>query len=460
MKITLIQPAMGHHDEDFVGSWKMEPLSMVALASLTPEKHELTFFDDRVERIDYDKPTDLVALTTETYTALRCYQIAEQYKKRGIPIVIGGYHATLVPEETQAYADAIVVGEAENVWEQLLADAERGQLKKIYRGEKRPSMDQQKNDRRILADKKYMPITLVESGRGCKFGCDFCSISSFFNSSYAYRPPQDVAAEIARTGNKIVFLVDDNVAADFDRAKALFRELSPLKIKWFSQGTLNMARDPEMLKLMKQSGCSGVLIGFESLSQENLKAMNKSFNMVKGGIQESIKKIREQGIKIYATFVFGYDYDTPELFEETLEFAEKQKFFLTAFNHMQPFPGTPLYHRMEQEKRLLYPKWWLEPGVKFGDIIFRPKNMSPEELRERLMDCRRKYYRFGSIVSRGLDFKANCKDPSSTFYHFYTNYLMRKELNEKFGFPLGDQTADFPEIKRLDNEAILAATLA
>lgn len=372
-------------------------------------------------------------------------------------MVIGGYHATLVPEETQHYADAIVIGEAENVWEDLLKDAESGKLKKVYKGTSRPCIENQNNDRSILHGKKYMPLTLVESGRGCKFGCEFCSVSSFFNKSYNYRPPQDVANEIKECGNKVVFLVDDNVAADFDRAKALFRAMTPLKVKWFSQGTLNMARDPEMLKEMQKSGCAGVLIGFESLLPDNLRAMNKSFNMLKGGIKEAIKKIRDHGIKIYATFVFGYDHDTPELFEETLEFAIEQKFFITALNHMQPFPGTPLYRRLESEGRLLYPKWWLEPGVKFGDIVFRPKSMSPEELFERLMDVRRRFFTHSSIIKRGFDFRANCCSPQHAFYYFTINYLMRKELNEKFGFPLGDQSESYPKLVTKDSQNLVIA---
>ena len=443
MKVTLIQPAMGHHQGDFLGSWKMEPLSIVALASLTPKEHEVVFFDDRVERINYDDPADLVAITTETYTSWRSYQIAAEYRKRGARVVIGGYHATLVPEETQHFADAIIVGEAETVWEELLHDAKHQKLGRIYHGVKRSNLGDYINDRSILSGKRYMPLTLVETGRGCKFGCDFCSISAFFRQTYHDRPFRDVAMEIESTGNKIVFLVDDNIAADFERAKGLLREITPLGIHWFSQGTLNMASDPELLREMQRSGCAGILIGFESLSELNLKAMNKSFNMVKGGMIDAIKKIRDHGIKIYATFMFGYDHDTPALFEQTLEFALQQKFFIAAFNHLQPFPGTPLYRRMEAEKRLLYPKWWLEPGVKFGDIVFRPKSMPPEELYERLMDIRRRFFTHTSIFQRASDLRANCCSPKSAFYYFWGNYLMRKELNERFGFPLGDESDPF-----------------
>ncbi len=445
MKITLIQPAMGRRGGDFIESWKMEPLSIVALANQTPSKHELSFWDDRLEPIPFDRPADLVGISTETYTARRTYQIAREYRKRGAKVVIGGYHATLVPEETREHCDAIVIGEAEPVWPQLLADAEQGKLQPIYKAEKRPPLSGLRRDRSILQGKVgYSQLALVESGRGCKFGCNFCSISAFFNQTYDYRPAAEVAAEIAATGRKLVFLVDDNVVANFDRAKELFRAIAPLKIKWIGQGTLISAKDRELLREMRNSGCEGLLIGFESLSEGTLRSMNKNFNVLPEGLGEAIGRIRDEGIKIYATFVFGYDTDTPDVFERTLEFAVEQKFFVTAFNHLQPFPGTPLYQKMAEEGRMLHERWWVQPGVRFGDVIFRPKNMAPEELLERLMQTRRRYFSVGSIARRALDFKANLSSPTAAFFYFWGNAILRKELDEKFGLPLGDLSMPDP----------------
>ena len=444
MRVTLIQPAMGRESSEYVESWKMEPLSIAALAGLTPPAHEVVFWDDRVEPIPYDEPSDLVAISVETYTARRAYQIAAEYRRRGVSVVMGGYHPTLVPDEAARYADAIMIGEAEAVWGELLADAARGALQPRYQGAARPSMKGLRPARQIFADKRYMPLALVESGRGCKFGCDFCSIAAFFDQSYHYRPPQDVAAEVAATGRKLLFLVDDNVIADFERAKALFRAIEPCKVKWLSQGTLNAARDPELLRAMRRSGCAGMLIGFESLCDENLRAMNKSFNQVAGGWTEAIARIRDHGIKIYATFVFGYDHDTPALFERTLEFALEQKFFVAAFNHLQPFPGTPLYERLEAQGRLLYDRWWLEPGLRFGNVVFRPKQMAPEELFERLMELRRRFFSYRGILSRGLELKANFNTPLDGGIYLLVNLLLRKELDEKWGLPLGDLSRPDP----------------
>ncbi len=449
MKITLIQPAMGRKDQSFVESWKMEPLSIVALANLTPADHELRFYDDRIESIDYDEATDLVAISTETYTACRSYQIAAAFRARGVPVVMGGYHATLMPEECARYVDAVVIGEAEGVWPTVLTDAQRGQLRKRYQNQVRPSLVGLGQDRSILAGKKYMPLTLVESGRGCKFACNFCSIAAFFNRSYQARPAQEVVREIAASGRKLVFLVDDNIIADFDRAKDLFRALIPLGIRWMGQGTLTAARDPELMRLMRQSGCEGLLIGFESINQANLKAMNKSFNIFPKGRSLAIARLRDQGIKIYATFMFGYEHDSEEIFERTLEFALEQKFFISAFNHLQPFPGTPLYQTLEQEDRLRYPRWWLEPGLRFGDIVFWPRDHSPEDFYDKIMDLRRRYFSVRRILSRATDFKANLASPVSAGFYFWVNAIMRKELGDKFGLPLGDQNEAHPiEIKK------------
>lgn len=448
MKITFIQPAMGKMHGDFVESWKMEPLAIATLASLTPRRHQVVFYDDRVEKIPYDEPTDLVAISVETYTARRAYQIAAQYKQRGVRVVIGGYHATLVPDEVQQIADCTLIGEAESTWTNLLNDAERGELKMVYRGS-RTSMHGLRPFREIFADKKYVPISLIESGRGCRFACDFCSVTAYYKKSYRYRPARDVAEEIERAGHKTIFLVDDNFSADFDRAKALLREIKPLGVRWVCQASIKTAQDTELLKLMNESGCALILIGFESLCEDTLRKMKKNFNQGMVHYDGALERLREHGIKIYATFVFGYDTDTPDIYDRTLEFAMRQKFFVAAFNHMQPFPGTPLYQRLEEEGRLLYPKWWLEPEYKFGTVAFRPKNMEPEALFERLMQMRKEFYSARGIVERSIDLRANVRDMHAAWYYLLANYTLRKELRDKWSTPLGvpDEELLLPSMK-------------
>ncbi|MGZ3440091.1 MAG: B12-binding domain-containing radical SAM protein [Polyangia bacterium] len=447
MRIAFIQPAMGRQSGDgYVASWKMEPLSMATLSSLTRrDRHDVVFWDDRVERIPYDEPVDLVAITCETYTARRAYQIAARFRARGVPVILGGYHPTFLPDEAMRYADSILVGEAEGMWPRMLEDAERRALKPLYRAVGRPSLDTLRPDRSIFVGKNYLPLTLIESGRGCMYSCEFCSITSFYNKSFVPRPAHEVAAEIERTGKKWIFLVDDNISMDGERTKELCRALIPLKIRWFSQATINTGHDPELVDLMKRSGCAGILIGFESIDPQNLKAMNKTFNKGVEHYRIALRRLREAGIKIYATFVFGYDTDAPDLFRRTLDFALEQQFFVAAFNHLQPFPGTALYRRFEREQRLLYPKWWLHEGYHFGQVAYRPKNLAPEELYERLMEIRREFYSVGNIARRALNVRANLLGPGPGWIYLMVNALLRKEIHDKWSTPLGDLGEVMPD---------------
>ncbi len=446
MRIALIQPAMGREGSRFVTSWKMEPLSMATLAALTPPEHEVVFWDDRVEPIPYDEPVDLAAITLEAYTARRAYQIAARFRARGVPVVLGGYHATFLPDEASRHADAVLVGEAEEVWSTIVADASRRELAPRYRATGRPSLAHRKPDRRIFAGKHYLPLTLVESGRGCIYACDFCSISAFYQKTFEPRPAKEVAAEIEATGRKWIFLVDDNVSMDVERTKELCRELIPLGVRWFSQATINTGADPELLRLLEKSGCAGILVGFESIDEHNLKAMNKTFNKGPSHYRDSLAGLADHGIKIYATFVFGYDTDPPDIFRRTLDFALEERFFVAAFNHLQPFPGTPLYQRFEREGRLLHPKWWLESGYRFGQLAYRPRHLSPEALYDELMKTRREFYSARNILARARNVRANVLGPGAGWLHFAVNGLLRKELHDKWATPLGDLNEPDPVI--------------
>lgn len=439
MKLTLIQPSMGRKkNEGYVKSWQMEPLSLATLAGQTPEDVEISFYDDRFDEIPYDEPTDLAAIAIEAYTAKRSYEISDKFHEKGVPIIIGGIHPTLIPEEAREHADAIVVGEAEGLWESILDDVKGSKLKKIYKSEKRPSLKGIKQNREIFKGKKYSPITLVESGRGCKFSCDFCSISAFYNQTCNYRPIEDIVNEVKRLEKKNIFFVDDNFVADFNKAKELCKALIPLNKKWVSQGSINVANDEELLKLMEKSGCFGLLIGFESLNKKNLEQMDKSWNTQRSDYETALQKIRAHGISVYATFVFGYDEDTKDSFKEALDFAIRQKFILAAFNHLMPYPGTPLYNRLKIEKRLIYDKWWLDPNYNFGKIVFRPKSISPVELENNCLESRRQFYSHSSMFKRMLDRKANCKDIFAAAIFLWTNLFSRKEVDKRQYWPLGE----------------------
>ena len=441
MRLTLIHPCIGRRrDQPYIRLWQMEPLPPAVIAGLTPPGVEIRFYDDRMERIPYDEPTDLVGISVETYTAKRAYQIASEYRKRNVPVVMGGFHATLCPEEVSQYADAVVVGEAEEVWEQVLRDAERGALQTFYRSAGRPSLGNIRPDRSIYKGKNYLPIGLVEAGRGCHFVCDFCAVQTVFNHSQTRRPADDIFAELERIRNKpLIFFVDDNITSNMNQAKVFFRELKKLKIRWVSQASINAAHDEEFLHLIKESGCQGVLIGFESLNQANLKKMNKGFNMMQGGYEKALTNLRNYNIRLYITFVFGYDEDTEASFPETVDFALKHQFYIAAFNHLTPFPGTPLYKRLEEEGRLLYDNWWLDDRYSYNMIPFQPVHMTPERLQRGCVEARAEFYSYRNIWRRG--FNAVNRSSSAMWWHFYgINYLFRREVRQRDYYPLGDES--------------------
>src|SRR5258708_1920405 len=289
-----------------------------------------------METLPFDEKTDLVAMSVETYTAKRAYQIASEYRRRGVPVVMGGFHASLCPEEVGRYAEAVVIGEAEALWPRVLDDARHGRLEKFYRSETRPSLAGLRPDRSIFRGKRYLPIGLVEAGRGCHFKCDFCAVQAVFSSTQTRRPVDQILAEVAaiKSGKKLFFFVDDNITSNLAQAKEFFRALIPLRIRWVSQSSINAAHDEEFLELLSRSGCQGVLIGFESLDPANLKDMNKSFNLMRGGFEQALANLRRHHIRVYGTFIFGYDGDTPECFHETVSFAREHALYIAAFNHL------------------------------------------------------------------------------------------------------------------------------
>lgn len=438
MHLTLIQPAVGRKpgSASYPVSWRMEPLGIATLSGLTPREIGRTFFDDRLEPVDYDAPTDLVGITVETYTARRSYQIAAEFRRRGVPVVLGGFHPTLVPDEAARHADAVVVGEAEPVWRQVLADAAAGRLQPRYAAP-RPALADIAPDRAIFGARDYGRVSLVETSRGCRFDCEFCSICRFYGHDCRERPVADVAREVAAL-RKPVFFVDDNLGASPGRLRDLCEALLPLRRPWIGQASLQIAGDPGLLDLMRRSGCLGVLIGFESLDPGTIAAMGKSVNLAARDYPRAVRAFRDHGLSVYATFVFGYDRDTPDTFRRVFDFALAQKFFFAAFNHLVPFPGTRLHERLAAERRLLSPAWWLEPGGRFGDVVFQPARMSPAALAGLCASHRRRFYSLGSVARRALDLKANCRTPLKSLVFLGQNLLHQREVVRRQGLPFGN----------------------
>lgn len=434
MKITFIRP----HITTRRAADALEPLVFGLLARLTPPDVELALYDDRLEPIPYDEPTDLVALTVETFTAKRAYQIAARYRHRGIPVVMGGYHPTLLPDEAECYADAIAIGDAETTWGEILSDARKKNLRRRYVSAPNADLQGISPRREIFKGKKYGALRIVQFGRGCRFACDFCSIHAFYGKEVPRRCMDEVLQELDELRGQYVFFADDNLFTDKAQAEALFKALQQFKIHWACQISLDVVQSPRLLDLMGASGCVGALIGFESLNEASLIQMKKKWNTKQGDYAGALAQIYERGIMVFGSFVFGYDGDALDAFDRTLEFALQSKLALAQFNSLYPMPGTSLYARMKKENRLLYNRWWLDDDYRYGETMFRPKNMTPDQLRDGIIRLRREFNTYGAIAKRMLNFKANARSPYHLFAYLMINLVTKKEIRNKQGEPLGD----------------------
>jgi len=447
VKITFIMPNLGClEDGRYIDEGSMEPLPLAVLGGLTPPDVECVLHDDRIEDIPYDDPTDLVAISVEIYTARRAYEIAGAYRARGVPVVMGGMHPTLHPTEALAHADAVFLGDAEGGWAALVEDARRGRMRRVYRGA--PGIAQLggvRPRRDLYAGKKYLPITLLQFSRGCRYACTFCAISEYFDKGHFVRPTREVIAEIERQERRLLFFVDDNFLSNHAAAKAFLRALIPLRIRWVSQASIDMTDDPELMDLLEASGCVGNVIGFESLDRGSLREMAKgpalrSSRVAKGWDRyaNAVEVLRAHHLQTWAAFTLGHDHDTVESIRETSDFAHANKFCFAAYNILMPYPGTPLHARLAREGRLLYDgEWWLHLSYRFNHAAFAPARMTPEELTEACWQARRRWNTPGSVLSRMFDRKTHLSSPARALIYLAYNPIYRKETLKKQGMRLG-----------------------
>jgi len=406
----------------------MEPLPLAIIAGLVKEPDIVVMYDDRLEEVPFDEPTDLVAITLDTFSARRAYEISAEYHKRGVKVILGGMHVSLLPDEAVLYADAIVIGDVEPVWNKILVDFKKGDLQKVYKGLFGPPQEGCFPDRNIFKGKKYLPVSLMQFSRGCKFNCTFCSVSSFFNHSHQCRKIEDVLYEIEKDNLKTILFVDDNMVTNKMVLKDFLRELIPMKVKWASQSSIDMTNDKELLRLMADSGCVGNLIGFESININTLKLFNKSPNLRDfNNYKEVLEIFRDYGFLTWASFMMGNDFDTLDTIEKTVEFAIKNKFTLAFFHILMPYPGTEVYEQYKREDRLLFDgHWWNHPDYRYNKATFKPRLITPEQLSEATVKANRDFYNVSSIMHRLFDSKTNMRNLINFMVYARFNYVLRK----------------------------------
>lgn len=374
-----------------------QQITMPYLAAWVPAHWTVRHVDEAAEPVDFEAAADLVAITFHTPSAPHAYDLAARFRHRGITVVLGGPHVTLMPGEAQEHADVIVVGEAEETWPQFLAEFESGSHRSRYCARELPSLSQAPMSRKDLFHRRDPTAGVLFATRGCAHRCDFCTVAVMYQSCLRKRPVEAVAREYASFRGKVIILWDDNIAGDMGYAKELFRALTPHRKWWSSQASVHAAHDEEFLELAARSGCRQLFIGLESVSQASVNEVAKGFNRV-DEYARAIERIHAHGIAVQAGIVFGFDSDTPAVFEQTLDFLETAGVQNATFNILTPFPGTRLHARLEAEGRILTRDWSKYNGR--ADVVFRPRLMSPESLLAGYRYANQRFYSCRSIMRR------------------------------------------------------------
>ena len=386
--------------------FRMPALGLLKVAALTPPGWHVTIVDEKVETLDLNLEVDLVGITAMTTTAHRGYDIADNFRRRGTKVVMGGMHVSCLPDEALQHCDSVVVGEAEMLWPELLGDFERHQLKPLYQHENGPPAltSQPCPDWNLYRGKKYLPVHFVETTRGCPIDCEFCAVTTAFGGKYRSRPHDEVLAELRSlrpfpgrfTLKNCVFFVDDNIISNRAYAREFLTRIADLGLRWFGQASMNIAKDPEILRLCQKSGCAGLFLGFETLSPETLASVGKRVNRPHEYF-EVVQKLHDHGIAIDGSFVFGFDTDDAGVFERTLEFVHKAKLEVAYFSILTPYPKTRLHQRLAEANRLLSEDWSIYDG---HHVVHRPAKLTPDQLLEGYQQVFREVYSFPSIFKR------------------------------------------------------------
>lgn len=391
MKILLITPSTDKRLGRFL---RMPQLTLGVISALTPAEIEVDVVEEEIEEVTFDKYYDLVGISCITAVAPRAYQLSSIFREKGAKVVLGGIHPTVMPQEAIAHCDCVVMGEAEGCWSQLIQDFKRNQLKKFYSSF---NFDLSKFPIPKL-NHNHTPfhVSPILCTRGCPHNCEFCSVTDLYGKKVRHRLIQDIVKEIATRGSKKFFFLDDNITGDKKFARELFTALSDLRIRWVGQVSISLVKDKALLGLAKKSGCAGLFIGLESVSSDNLKKLRKTPGNTKE-YSQAIEIMRDCGILFHASLVFGFEDDDKTIFERTLNFLYKNRVPSATFNILTPYPGTAIFERFQREGRLLSQNW---QDYNHKTVVFKPKNMSPEELAEGFLWLGRNFYSKASIFTR------------------------------------------------------------
>jgi len=396
MKILLISPTVDAEKRTNKGLM-LPQLALYILEGLTPKEHEVRIIEEESELVDLEQECDLVGISCMTANAPRAYELCREFKKRGKTVLLGGVHPTILPEEALEHADCVVVGEAEGVWDTLLKDFQKNELKERYH-EPKPDLAKyvRKDFKKILKNRLFKMIPVMTT-RGCPYNCEFCCVTNLFGKKIRHIPIENVVSDILDSGAKNIMFLDDNIIGHPKYAKALFKAIKPLKVNWVGQASVSLlVGDDELMQLAAESGCKAMFFGIESVSVDQLQTLRKALKEIEH-LESAIKKIKKMGILIHASMVFGFDNDTKEIFNETVQFLIKNKVSTVSFNVLTPYPGTKIYDELKSEDRLTTTDW------KYYDhntVVFKPKNMTPYELQMGKINARKKFYSLPSVLKR------------------------------------------------------------
>lgn len=405
MRILLIYPCEPGTMMGGEFSFRLPPLGIMQIAGCTPDGHDVVLVDESVEVVDVEAAADLVGISVTTPNAPRSYAMARRFRERGIPVVFGGVHPTMLPEEASREADAIVFGEGDRIWPEVVRDAEAGTLKREYRGPRNHSLAGLPRPRRDLIEHKgYSPVHFVETTRGCPHACEFCSVTSFWGGRYRSRPLEEVLDELHSlrplTQKRLalkncVFFVDDNIISDPEYAARLFEAIIPLKLYWVGQASIDFSDHPELLDLAARSGCRGLLVGLETVTPENLSLCRKMASVKR--YKEAIGRFHQAGIGIEGSFIVGFDHDRENVFDAIHSFTVNAGVDSVYLSILTPYPGTKLNRQMEREGRILTRDW---RRYDTSHAVFQPGSLRPEDLERGYIDLYRRAFSKWSIARR------------------------------------------------------------